>query len=175
MEIYFDKKLRMYIGVPEHGDCCGVCEKEWQDEQPMFHVVEWRKKGYSVRMFCHNCYRKTLTSGMAQETKTVIIGQEKDIGEDAVPYVVTPPQMVKSNISVFEPSKLPECVTVDRTVHAGRESIAGARIGADVTEMIAEKDKVVEDENKVLALFESVRNANPVIPEHKKKRLQHKR
>lgn len=121
--LFYSPSQKKYY-CPDPGKCTN-CDDEI--ENVMAHVRFWNKKESWSSNYCLSCFGHIKGHALVKEGFTVACRYPP---KDAHPVLQRPPQLTNSNeISVFDAAKLESKKTVDRTVHAGRESIEGAGVG----------------------------------------------
>ena len=121
---------------------CDKCKKEIKDS---FLFVEQydNVRTCENKRLCNPCFKeylKTKKSRYLQEQyKTVYVKTKKQ--KDSIPYIPKPVQLKDTKFTSFDTTLIRSEKTIDRTVHAGRESWEGSQIGnADYDAICEAKD-----------------------------------
>lgn len=140
---------------------CDECLK--MIDNIMFHYTYflWRPPKQETYCFkCNDCLIKTFAfkkylESYRGERRMVTITDL--IPSSAQPFFISKTVVTNArDVTVFEPEKILSEKTNDLTVHAGRESWVGAKIGRDVTAELEKKEAPADD-----AEFDKIMFAQP--------------
>ena len=158
-----------YVGK---NNVCYSCKKRL--ELNGYHVVNWDKKNYWVRIFCTECLRKKMHSTNAdmQEIKPILFATEVPAG--SIPCTPQYPGKNSSrNVDVFQAAtkQLAEEEIIDHTKLAGRSegSIEGATIGKALD---YDPATVLLSDDGVDKILEFHKYADPAIEEDRKELIE---
>lgn len=137
--LFYDTKMKSYVMIKP---CfCDFCNGEVVSGGINYRYYGRKHKGEFV--VCMGCARdlKKPSSGVIIELKTFVLATES--GGELVPVLDQRPVLKDGDVSVFEAASELSCVRViDRTVHAGRVSLEGAKVGLLVED---ECPKLIEE------------------------------
>lgn len=129
---------------------CDGCGRTIELGKQLYRVHSYSKiMPFTIKHYCDTkCMEAHITRDQ-EETRSCLL---TSVMPENVVLISDHPTDMKTgaNISVFQACNLESEHTTDNTKIAGRESIEVARIGADVKEMIEEKDKPCKDGVKFL-------------------------
>lgn len=132
-----------YVALENNDFICSRCENKIKDF--FFLNINWnRKKKSEMNFYCNMCVGNVDVFAEVSEFKVVMLVDK--IISGLTPVIIDSPQLVdsKNNMTTFDAVGLPAPRVVDRTKYAGRESFEGALIGANIHDLIEEKDKPLE-------------------------------
>lgn len=192
----FHKGSRSKYFIVGPVDCNG-CNENIVFGNLAYHLLDWNPKNSGEYIFCETCIKK----GMMPKgpLPPIWYSQERRIsvvvdGVEGLPPQSFPVQIVyhglsnSSNISTFDAARSNKGIisdttgsqVIDKTVLAGRsdstflDDNAPVLLGADVHELIEEKDKSLSVDDG-LSLLDDLSTMKPVLTEQKKKQLEDKR
>lgn len=169
LPLLVDKRKGMffYLGLPQ----CNICENDCKE---LIHIFcEWGSKESRVTICCdsNTCIlkagRQKIPSADVFEKKEALIINKKKEGMEV--HFIRPPGMgYAKDMNVYEVAQIETPETEDKTVHAGRESLEGSKVGDD--SYITNEDKKGDVDN----LLVEVKQSKPLIEEEDKDKLEHK-
>jgi len=161
--LFFHKesKKHFYVLDEEKSINCNICKKviELGDTfyiQKTYSTILPFKKSFL-------CSNKCITQTSTRDMDEFCFAYLTSIVPDNSKIVSDHPNPLQDgrNMSVFQASELESEHTTDRTKLAGRESLEGAKIGADVKDMLLEKDSAEKD---IDGFLEAVKKDKPITP-----------
>lgn len=156
------------------GECqCTRCDKELKLNDVVLVYECWRKKTCYNALFCQDCINKHEDVSRVESVNTCIVTNKRPPG--SYPILISPPTLSdgRNNATVFSMANenIDGEETRDMTKLAGRESLEGAQIGADISDVDAEKDKVLSaDEAEDFSV--ELQNSRPAINQYDKKMIK---
>lgn len=164
---------------------CSHCNKKIYDI--LFVVVEWIEPPNPNINYYHIGCGKHIKNKLAFNSKLYqffTVNYIENLPVGVMPVILEVPEVKASkgeSTNLFEMATRKETIgskIIDKTKHSYRESIEGARIGADVTALLEEKDKEISVED-VLLLVDKIGNeskfnlvSNTKLIEEREKRLE---
>jgi len=145
MNIFFDIKKKVYGTTEKEGLCC-KCSKQLKSY--FFVQRVWNRKSSCELAYCKDCYGRAVV-GAYVESYGVHVYPFLPKEYNIVPYI--PPVLKPGNLTVFEAADLKGdgALVEDHTVHAGKESWKGSRIGRRT----GQDDKVIGFDSHIKKLI----------------------
>lgn len=136
IRVFFDRKNRKY--VTDTPCKCIFCDCDLL----VSYTLRTRFIGGNVirAPICMGCYYNVRHDQRKNDIIRAINPVSK-ISRDSIPVLdVEPAPLIATGHTLQEAAALPSQKTIERTKYAGRESIEGARVGADISKQLEAQD-----------------------------------
>lgn len=139
INVYFSPKNQEYYSQEQIA--CDFCNKEGN---VIFLITFTNKNQHKRHHYCNNCLREIPDNPYIIKTTRIIL-LINDLPKDAQPFIENGTEIGygKMGLTVFNTAdkQIDNEKIINKTVHAGRESLAGSIIGQPDMKLLEEKEK----------------------------------